>query len=113
MDNIVYRLDGGQPVLECTFPQGYPGPLAFSPDGGMLAVGTDTDYWGKELPFRPVAVYDLASKRKVCSFAFHVGLIRTCQFTPATPVALLPVPPIVPEQWVPWPLSSMGSLSSL
>src|SRR5208283_5313950 len=37
------------------------------------------------------------------------GRIWTCQFTPLTPTPLLPTAPIVPETWVPWPLSSMGS----
>jgi hypothetical protein len=36
-------------------------------------------------------------------------IMRVFQFTPAIPVALLPVAPIVPETWVPWLLSSIGS----
>src|SRR6266850_1987243 len=31
------------------------------------------------------------------------------QFTPVAPLPLLPVAPIVPDTWVPWPLSSYGS----
>ena len=39
------------------------------------------------------------------------GMIRTFQFTPATPVALLPSAPIVPATCVPCPWSSNGLLS--
>ena len=41
------------------------------------------------------------------------AMIRTFQLTPATPTELFPTPPMVPEQWEPWLLSSMGSLSLL
>src|SRR6476619_6177949 len=34
---------------------------------------------------------------------------RVVQFTPTTPVALLPTAPIVPDTCVPWMLSSLGS----
>src|SRR4051794_15709790 len=37
------------------------------------------------------------------------GRILTPQFTPATPMPLLPTAPIIPAVSVPWPLSSMGS----
>ena len=40
-------------------------------------------------------------------------MIWTSQITPATPMPLFPTAPMVPEQWEPWPLSSMGSLSLL
>src|SRR5512134_2716822 len=40
------------------------------------------------------------------------GMILTFQLTPETPAPLLPTAPIVPATWVPWLLSSNGSLSS-
>src|SRR5258708_36647519 len=36
-------------------------------------------------------------------------MILVVQFTPTTPAVLLPTAPIVPETWVPWLWSSMGS----
>ena len=39
------------------------------------------------------------------------AMIRTVQLTPATPTPLFPSAPIVPETWVPWPASSLGSAS--
>jgi len=36
-----------------------------------------------------------------------------CQFTPTTPTPLSPSAAIVPEVWLPWPLSSNGSPSLL
>src|SRR5215510_16393971 len=42
-----------------------------------------------------------------------IPAILACQLTPTTPMLLLPVPAIVPEQWEPCPLSSNGSPSLL
>ena len=42
-----------------------------------------------------------------------IPMILTFQLTPVTPIPLFPTPPMVPEQWVPWPLSSNGSPSLL
>ena len=36
-------------------------------------------------------------------------IMLAVQFTPTTPTPLFPTAPIVPETWVPWPLSSRGS----
>ncbi len=41
------------------------------------------------------------------------GMTWTFQLIPVTPIPLLPTAPMVPAVWVPWPLSSMGSLSPL
>src|SRR3989304_6210607 len=41
------------------------------------------------------------------------GMIRSVQDTPTTPTPLFPTAPNVPDVCVPWPLSSMGSLSLL
>src|SRR5215471_9535639 len=38
------------------------------------------------------------------------GMILTRQHTPTTPFLLLPIAPMVPAQWVPWPWSSWGGL---
>ena len=40
------------------------------------------------------------------------AMISAVQHTPATPMPLLPTAAMVPEVWVPWPLSSMGSVVS-
>src|SRR5262249_17901612 len=39
-----------------------------------------------------------------------IGTMLTCQLTPVTPRPLLPAAPRMPDTWVPWPLSSLGSL---
>jgi hypothetical protein len=38
-------------------------------------------------------------------------MMRADHATPTTPVALPPIPAMVPEQWLPWPWSSSGSPS--
>src|SRR5919198_6501725 len=48
-----------------------------------------------------------------CALRNLTGMIRTFQFTPATPTPLLPAAPIVPATCVPWPWSSIGLLSPL
>ena len=37
------------------------------------------------------------------------AMILVCQLTPAMPVLLLPMAPMIPAMAVPWPLVSMGS----
>ena len=39
------------------------------------------------------------------------AMMRVFHATPATPTPLFPTAPMVPAQWVPWLLSSIGSAS--